>query len=84
MIGTFCGVQNGSSAAAGFTEKLCDGCIKIDSRKISEALMKRGVIVRAMNAYGLNTHIRVTIGTRFELMRFVHALKRVLKKGEDR
>ncbi|MBI4394848.1 MAG: histidinol-phosphate transaminase [Candidatus Omnitrophica bacterium] len=51
-----------------------------EARKVSEALMKRGVIVRAMNAYGLPTHIRVTIGTRFELMRFVHALKRALKK----
>ncbi len=51
-----------------------------DAKKISEALLKKGVIVRAMNAYGLSTYIRVTIGTRFELMRFIHALKRVLKK----
>ena len=51
-------------------------------RKVSEALMKRGVIVRAMDGYGLHTYIRVTIGTRFELMRFIHALKKVLRKGE--
>ncbi|MBI4358174.1 MAG: aminotransferase class I/II-fold pyridoxal phosphate-dependent enzyme [Candidatus Omnitrophica bacterium] len=56
--------------------------VRRDSRKVCEALLKRGVIVRAMSAYGLNTHIRVTIGTRFELMRFVHALKSVLRKGE--
>lgn len=55
-----------------------------DARKMSEAMLKKGVIVRAMNAYGLSTYIRVTIGTRFELMRFVHVLKRVLKKGDDR
>ena len=54
-----------------------------DAKKISEAMLKKGVIVRAMNAYGLNTYIRVTIGTRFELMRFIHALKRVLKKGDS-
>ncbi len=55
-----------------------------DARKVSEALLKKGVIVRAMNAYGLNTYIRVTIGTRFELMRFIHALKYVLKREESR
>ena len=52
--------------------------VKRDARKISEAFLKRGVIVRAMNAYGLNTYIRVTIGTRFELMRFIHVFKKVL------
>ena len=57
--------------------------VKRDARKLSEALLKRGIIVRAMNAYGLPTYIRVTIGTRFELMRFIHRLKVVLKKGEN-
>lgn len=51
-----------------------------DAKKLSQDMLKKGVIVRAMNAYGLNTHIRVTIGTRFELMRFVHVLKKLLKK----
>ncbi len=54
-----------------------------DARKLSEALLKRGIIIRAMNAYGLHTYIRVTIGTRFELMRFIHALKVVLRRGDD-
>lgn len=53
--------------------------VKRDARKVSEAFVKRGVIIRAMNAYGLNTYIRVTIGTRFELMRFIHVLKKVLR-----
>ncbi len=56
--------------------------VRRDARKLAEALMERGVIVRAMNAYGFPTHIRVTIGTRFELMRFIRVLKAVLKKGE--
>ena len=56
--------------------------IGYDAKKVCGALLKRGIIVRAMTAYGFPNHIRVTIGTRFELMRFLHALKRVLKKGE--
>lgn len=48
--------------------------------EVFQALLKKGVIVRAMTAYGLAQHIRVTIGTRFELMRFIRALKLVLKK----
>jgi len=54
-----------------------------DSGRLAEALLERGVIVRAMKAYGLDTYIRVTIGTRFELMRFIRVLKAVLRKGED-
>ena len=57
--------------------------VKRDAREITEALVKRGVIVRPMNAYGLETYVRVTIGTHFELMRFVHALKKILKRGEN-
>ena len=58
--------------------------VKRDARGVFEALMKRGVIVRAMGAYGLPHHIRVSIGTRLELMKFVRALKAVFKvlKGE--
>ncbi|MBI1978078.1 MAG: histidinol-phosphate transaminase [Candidatus Omnitrophica bacterium] len=58
--------------------------VRRDSRLVTDALMKRGVIVRPMNAYGLDRYIRVTIGTRFELMRFIHALKKVLRKGEGK
>jgi len=54
-----------------------------DSGRLAEALLERGVIVRAMKAYGLDTYIRVTIGTRFELMRFIRVLKAVLRKGEE-
>lgn len=54
--------------------------VGLDARKLAQALVERGMIVRAMNAYGLNTYIRVTVGTRFELMRFIHMLKVVMKK----
>ncbi|MFN7170301.1 MAG: pyridoxal phosphate-dependent aminotransferase, partial [Candidatus Omnitrophota bacterium] len=49
-----------------------------DSAEISGELLKKGVIVRAMNAWGLNNFIRVTIGTQKENEKFVKELKRIL------
>jgi histidinol-phosphate aminotransferase len=54
--------------------------VKRSAKDVFNALLKRGVIVRAMTAYGLPNFIRVSIGTRFELMKFIHELKRVLRK----
>ncbi len=48
-----------------------------DARKVYEALLWRGVIVRAMNSYGLNTHIRVTVGRPEENQRLIKALREV-------
>lgn len=45
---------------------------------VFDALLKRGVIVRAMAGYGLTTHIRVTIGTDEENGIFLEALGEVL------
>lgn len=53
--------------------------VERNGREVFQALMKLGVIVRAMDAYKLPNYIRVSIGTRFELMRFIHSLKKVLK-----
>jgi histidinol-phosphate aminotransferase len=52
-----------------------------NTNSIINRLLKRGVIVRGMAAYGLANFIRVTIGTRKENLRFIEALKKVLKKG---
>jgi histidinol-phosphate aminotransferase len=49
-----------------------------DSRAISQALLKKGVIVRDMNVWGLQNYIRVSIGTPSENKRFLSALKDVL------
>jgi len=49
-----------------------------DSRKLTDALMRRGVIVRAGSAFGAPTHIRVTIGRPEENTRFIQELKEVL------
>ncbi|MBI4387672.1 MAG: histidinol-phosphate transaminase [Candidatus Omnitrophica bacterium] len=52
------------------------GC---DTTSVFEALLKRGVIVRVMKAYGLSNHIRVTIGKRSENRALIRALRQVLK-----
>ena len=48
------------------------------SAEICQGLLKQGVIVRDMGVWGLNTFIRVTVGTEKENQKFIRALKRVL------
>ena len=48
------------------------------STVISDALLKQGVIVRDMGFWGLNTFIRVTIGSEKENKIFIKALTRAL------
>jgi histidinol-phosphate aminotransferase len=49
-----------------------------EGRRIFEALLRQGVIVRPMDGYGLPRYIRVTIGTRDENERFIRALSAVM------
>jgi histidinol-phosphate aminotransferase len=49
------------------------------SAPIAERLLRKGVIVRDMKPWGLDTYIRVTIGTIQENKRFLAALKEVLR-----
>jgi histidinol-phosphate aminotransferase len=46
-------------------------------RAVFEALQRRGVIVRPMDAYGLPDHVRVSVGTARENRRFLEALRAV-------
>jgi histidinol-phosphate aminotransferase len=46
-----------------------------------EALLRRGVVVRTLDIYGLTTHLRVTIGTPDGNERLVAALRAVLEDG---
>ena len=48
-----------------------------DSGKIYNKLLKKGIIVREMSAWGLNGFIRVTIGTPKENKKFIETLKKV-------
>jgi histidinol-phosphate aminotransferase len=47
--------------------------------QITEALLRRGVIVRPVGGYGFPTHLRITIGTAKENEKCVAALKAVLE-----
>ena len=49
-----------------------------DGRALYGALLKKGVIVRPMNGYGLPHHLRITVGTSAENERLVRAVKDVL------
>lgn len=49
-----------------------------DSHKLALSLIKKGVIIRDMSAWGLSNYIRVTIGTPAENKKFLKALKESL------
>lgn len=60
----------------------CANFVLVDvgaGRDVFEALLRRGVIVRPMDAYGLPRHVRVTVGTAAENARFLEALRGVLQ-----
>ena len=48
--------------------------VKGDADILYKAMLKKGVIVRSMSAYGFKTHIRITVGTAAENDRFLAAL----------
>ncbi len=48
-----------------------------DGKAVFTALMKRGIIIRDMNAYGLPEWIRVSVGTMEQNERFLAELKRL-------
>jgi histidinol-phosphate aminotransferase len=46
--------------------------------EVSDKLLRQGVIVRSLTAYGCPQHIRVTVGKHEENIRFLEALERVI------
>jgi histidinol-phosphate aminotransferase len=52
-----------------------------DANEVFQALLKQGMIVRSMKAYGLPTHIRVTVGRRGQNAQLCRLLKKYLQKG---
>lgn len=53
-------------------------------KRVYEALLRRGVIVRPMDEYGLPDHIRVTVGLPGENRRFLSALEEVMGRARRR
>jgi histidinol-phosphate aminotransferase len=55
--------------------------VKQDSRAVFEKLMAKGYIIRAGAAFGMDSFIRVTVGTGKEMSGLLTALKEVLDEG---
>lgn len=51
-----------------------------DCKAVFKELLKKGIIIRDMKAWGLDTYIRVTIGTRRENERLIEALGKVIRR----
>ena len=49
-------------------------------QKVTQAMLHEGVIIRAMDGYGLPDHVRVTVGTSKDNHRFLAALDKVLEE----
>jgi len=47
-------------------------------RPVFQALLKEGVIVRPLDAYGLPNHLRISVGLVEQNLRLLAALKKVL------
>ncbi len=56
--------------------------VGMNGRRVADALLQKGVIVRSMEGYGLPAHIRVTVGTPRENTRAIEALTEVLSEVE--
>ena len=51
-----------------------------DATVLYESMLRKGVIVRSMKAYGYPDFIRITVGTKSENIRFIEALTLCLKE----
>jgi histidinol-phosphate aminotransferase len=56
--------------------------LKCDAQALSEALLRRGVIVRPAAGFGAPGDVRVTMGTREENERLVRTLEQALHELE--
>jgi histidinol-phosphate aminotransferase len=54
--------------------------LPVHAKVVYQSLLRKGVIVRAMDSYGLERFIRITVGLPEENERFILALKEVLKE----
>ena len=53
------------------------------AKRVFEALLRQGVIVRPIAGYGLPNHLRVTIGTEAQNLRFLAALDKAREQGNS-
>ncbi len=50
----------------------------LTAEELFRRLLKTGIIVRSMHAYGLKHHVRVTVGTMQQNRRFIRELKKII------
>ncbi|KLU22403.1 aspartate aminotransferase [Caballeronia mineralivorans PML1(12)] len=53
------------------------------AKTVYEGLLKRGFITRAMNTYGLPTHLRISVGAADEVEKLLGAIKQLLEATSD-
>jgi histidinol-phosphate aminotransferase len=56
--------------------------VRVDADRVFAHLLREGLIVRSMRAYGYPHYIRINVGRREENARFLEALKKVLRDGD--
>ena len=52
---------------------------KLSAIAFEKKLEKRGIILREMNSYGIDNHLRLTIGNNSENQLFLSELKKIFK-----
>ncbi len=52
--------------------------IPLRANRVFDMLLKKGIIVRPINEKGMENYIRVTIGTKGEIKKFLKSVKRIL------
>jgi len=52
--------------------------LEMDAKEINSKLMKKGIIARPLNPYGLKNYLRVTIGSLEGNAKFIDALKEII------
>lgn len=57
--------------------------VPVDAKKVYEAMLHEGVIIRAMNAYGLDRYVRINVGLPEENERFLRAFAKVLEQFDQ-
>ena len=58
---------------------ICFDC-KRDADQLFQLFLKEGIIVRSMRVYGMTNHLRVTIGTEEENLKFINALRKLINE----
>jgi histidinol-phosphate aminotransferase len=57
--------------------------LKMNAQEIFQKLMREGVVVRPLEMYDMPNAIRVTVGTRPQIKKFVQSIKKVFEKNFD-